>query len=286
MKGKIIYSYAGNYKVKVDEEVHYAKPLGKFRNEKIKLLVGDCVELKLNNLELKDQINTITHLYERKNILSRPLVSNVDLSIIVTSLIEPKFNDYYLDKLISYFQINNIKPILIFTKYDLLTEKQKEIFKKEIIIYKNMNYDCLIFDNNLDEKSLNKFKELIKDKFIVITGQTGVGKSTFLNYLNNNLNLKINQISKKLGRGKHTTRHYEAFEFFNNSYIIDTPGFSSLDLKITKFDLSLNFLNFSKLREKCQFKNCLHFEEYNCNVKINVSEKKYKNYLKLLKELK
>ncbi len=285
MRGQIIYSYAGNYKVRVDNKIYDAKPLGKFRNEKIKLLVGDYVDLKLNNLNLKHQINTIINLYERKNVLIRPIVSNIDLSIIVTSFVEPKFNDYYLDKLITYFQINNIEPILLFTKYDLLGKNEKKEFDQKILVYKKMNYKCLIFGNKMDKLNLDNFKKIIKDKFIVITGQTGVGKSTFLNYLNVNLNLKIDEISKKLGRGKHTTRHYEAFEFFNNSYIVDTPGFSSLDLKITKGDLSSNFLNFSELRKSCEFKNCLHFEEFNCNVKINVSEKKYKNYLKLLNEI-
>ncbi len=287
MKGQIIYSYAGNYKVKVGKEIYLAKPLGIFRNKKIKLIVGDFVELKLNNIELKEQINSITELYDRKNSFIRPLISNVENVLIVTSAVEPILNDFYLDKLISIFQINDINPILIFTKIDLLNKNIKEFDEivKNIQVYKDLNYDVFEFGNEIDELNKSKLYKIINNKFNVITGQTGVGKSTFLNYLNPKLNLKTDAISKNLGRGKHTTRHSEAFEIFKNCFVVDTPGFSSLDFSEDITQLSKNFLNFEELSKKCKYNDCFHVNETDCYVKEHTDKRKYENYLKLYNEV-
>jgi len=229
MIGRVIYSSGGNYKVLINNNVYNAKPLGIFRNDGIKILVGDMVQLEINQeKEGRDELNVITKLLERKNEFLRPNISNVDLAILVTSINEPKLNDYYLDKLITIFQSMSVTPILIFTKGDIGISDE---YKKIINEYKNAGFKVIVtYGEKIDKIELDKLKKILEKKLSVITGQTGVGKSTFLNFLNGKFKLKTGEISKSLGRGKHTTRHSEAFEIFPNSYIVDTPGFSSLDV--------------------------------------------------------
>lgn len=285
MNGIVVYSSGGNYKVLTDKKVYLCKPLGIFRKNKIKILVGDNVEIEVNeNKKGLSEINVITKLFERRNEFIRPNISNIDYAMIVTSILEPKLNDYYLDKLITIFQSKSIEPILIFTKKDLRTTNEYEQIINEYI---NEGYRVLITDKEISFEQINKLKLWTKNKFGVITGQTGVGKSTFINLLNSDLNLNTNEISKALGRGKHTTRHAEAFEIFNNSFIIDTPGFSSLDVNnLTKEDISINFFTFKKHISSCKFKNCIHIKEEICGVKkYNYSSRIMNNYYKLLKEI-
>ncbi|BDU67668.1 MAG: ribosome small subunit-dependent GTPase A [Candidatus Tyloplasma litorale] len=283
--GKVIYSSGGNYKVLIKGRVYFAKPLGIFRNEKIKIIVGDNVEVQINeNKHGLEEINVITKLLKRKNEFIRPNISNVDNAILVTSITNPKLNDFYLDKLITIFNSKNVEPILIFSKSDLL--KNDEKIEKIINEYRNSGFKILTTDNKItffQKKLLHKWT---KDKLSVITGQTGVGKSTLLNNLNDKLHLKTGEISQALGRGKHTTRHSEAFEIFKNSYIVDTPGFSSLNInQLSKNEISWNFMDFEKYAGKCKFSNCLHIYEAKCEIKkMNYSKRTMKNYEKLLEE--
>jgi len=229
MIGKVIYSSNGNYKVLFEGRVYNAKTLGVLRKEKIHIIVGDIVEFDINeNKKGLAEINVIKALKPRKNVFERPKISNVDNAIIVTSITATKFNDYYLDKLITIFQFNNVIPILIFTKKDLI-KNEKDL--KTIYEYKDMGYEVLITDGFLKNEQVKKIKDLTKNKFSVITGQSGVGKSTLLNLLNPNLKLTTASVSEATGRGKHTTTHTEIFEVFKNCFFIDTPGFSSLELK-------------------------------------------------------
>lgn len=277
-KGKVIYSSGGNYKVSTDCGIFNAKPLGIFRNSKTKILVGDNVSLKINN---GDELNVITELEKRKNVFVRPNISNVDFAILATSISEPKLNDYYLDKLITIFQIKNVEPILLFTKSDLsFTDKEKQIIEE----YIKANYKVLISNNGLNNRDIQNLEKWTKNKLTVITGQTGVGKSTFINKLTN-LNIKTNEISKALGRGKHTTRHSEIYELFKDSFIIDTPGFSSLEIEKEDFKLlPHHFFNFKTLFNDCKFNDCKHINEINCNVISNSSKRTLNNYWKLIKE--
>ncbi len=253
-------------------------PTGKLRNENITLKVGDFVDVELDS---NDNKYLIVKIYERKNDFIRPKISNIDIVIIVTSVSEPKFNDYYLDKLIAMFQYNNIQPIIIFSKNDLLTKDIEE----KLNFYKEKKYVTFNFsikeENNWKQEFLNK----IQNNFCVITGQTGVGKTSLLNTFFN-FDLKTSQISKALGRGKHTTRYVEAYEIEDNTFLIDTPGFSSLEIELDEISVSKNFLNFEELSKKCKYANCLHINENNCNVKNNVPIDKYNNYLKLIDEIR
>lgn len=283
MLGRIIYSSGGNYRVKTKQGIFNCKPIGLFRKDNIELIVGDKVELKLDDKIGQENLNIITKLYDRKNQFIRPKISNIDFVIIVTSIVEPKFNHFYLNKMITFFQIKKIEPILIFTKIDLNRNQiNLDLIKK----YQNLNYKIFNFSNYFSEIEQAKLLSILKNKFSILTGQSGVGKSTVLNFLNKDLKLKTGEISFSLNRGKHTTRHYEAFEIYENSLIVDSPGFSSFKLDLTLNDISKNFINFSKHYKKCQFKNCLHINEKECFIKKTTDSFFYNDYLKLIKEVK
>lgn len=283
MLGRIIYSSGGNYRVKTKEGIFNCKPIGLFRKDNTELIVGDKVELKLNYKIGQENLNIITKLYDRKNQFIRPKISNIDFIIIVTSLVEPKFNHFYLNKMITFFQIKKIEPILIFTKIDLnKNQRNLDLIKK----YEDLNYKIFNFNNSFSKKEQEKILFILKNKFSILTGQSGVGKSTVLNFLNRDLNLKTGEISFALNRGKHTTRHYEAFEIYENSLIVDSPGFSSFKLNLNSNEISKNFINFAKYYKNCQFKNCLHINEKECFVKKTADSFFYNDYLKLIKEVK
>ena len=275
-QGRVIYSSGGNYKVLIEGTVFNAKPRGLFRKDNIKILVGDIVDVTLNDND--NELNVIENLHDRKNEFKRPNISNIDYAIIVASLVEPELDTLLIDKFITIFQTHGIEPILVFTKYDL--DNNVDLSKVEE--YKEAGYKTIV--RHLDDET--KLEEWIKDSFSVITGQTGVGKSTFLNSLKPNLHLETQEISKALGRGKHTTRHSEAFEIFENTYLVDTPGFSSLELdEISVEDASKHFFNFEELSKGCKYNDCKHLDEPNCNVKGNVSEEKYSNYKKVVENI-
>lgn len=283
MLGRIIYSSGGNYRVKTKEGIFNCKPIGLFRKDNTELIVGDKVELKLNYKIGQENLNIITKLYDRKNQFIRPKISNIDFIIIVTSLVEPKFNHFYLNKMITFFQIKKIEPILIFTKIDLnKNQRNLDLIKK----YEDLNYKIFNFNNSFSKIEQEKILFILKNKFSILTGQSGVGKSTVLNFLNRDLNLKTGEISFALNRGKHTTRHYEAFEIYENSLIVDSPGFSSFKLDLNLNEISKNFINFAKYYKNCQFKNCLHINEKECFVKKTADSFFYNDYLKLIKEVK
>lgn len=278
MKGRIIYSSGGNYKVKTKLGTFNAKPLGLFRKNNTKLIVGDFVDLKINS---GDEINVITKLYSRKNEFLRPNISNVDYAIITISINKPTLDDFMLDKLIAIFQIKNVEPILLFTKADLgISKKKKEIINEYII----NGYKTIISKNKITDSSKSKLKKWLFNKLTVITGQSGVGKTNFINLITN-LKLKTDKISESLGRGKNTTTHSEIFELFPNIYVIDTPGFSSFEFsEEEKKLLPHNFFNFEKHFYKCKFNNCKHLSEGDCEIKRISSQRILKNYKKIMNQ--
>ncbi len=277
-KKRIIYIEKNIYMVQNEKEKLRVYPTGKIRNEKTIIKVGDYVDIKLDDSDGKYLIENI---HERSNDFIRPKISNIDIAIIVTSVDEPKFNDYYLDKLITMFQYNDIQPIIIFSKIDLIKPDTENKMK----IYSESGYQTFDFSIKKDNLWKQDFLDLIKNNFCVITGQTGVGKTSLLNNFFN-FDLKTSQISKALGRGRHTTRYVEAYEIQDKTFLIDTPGFSSLEVELDEIAISKNFLNFEELSKACKYTNCLHINEKNCNVKDNISKDKYDNYLKLVHEIK
>ena len=273
MEGKIIKIISNSFTVLADKE-YVCNARGKFRNLKIIPLVGDNVIFDSNKKIILD-------IKPRKNSLIRPPIANIDQAIIVASVKEPNLDLYLLDKLLCLIEFNNIKPIICFTKVDLLND-QKEIanLKK---YYQNIGY--LVYFNK--EESI---KKIFKEKITVIAGQSGAGKSTLLNILDNNLNLQTNNISKALGRGKHTTRHVSLINLLGG-WCADTPGFSSLDLReMTLSDIRDNFIEFNLYRDNCAYKDCMHDKEDDCEIKRRINKdilkSRYDNYIKLIRKEK
>jgi ribosome biogenesis GTPase len=207
------------------------------------------------------------------------MIANVDSALIVTSLKRPDLSTFLLDKMIVNVTIKDIEPIIIFTKYDLLTEEERKEINKIIDYYKQVGYKVAL------NTELDVIDNYIDNKVVVLTGQTGVGKSTLINKLLPDLNLETNDISDALGRGKHTTRHVELFNY-KNSLIADTPGFSSLDIiEDEKDNLRFYFPEFNN--DECKFRDCKHINEIGCKVKEDLNDNKilpsrYENYRKMV----
>lgn len=276
MIGRIIKSLSNDYTVETQNQKYICKARGKFRKQNQTPLVGDFVEFDPNT-------NYILNIKTRKNTLPRPPVANIDTSYIITSLKEPDFSSNLLDKLILISEYNQIKPIIVFTKKDLLTEKQWEDLKKYIDYYQKIGYPVFL------NTQISEIKQTFKDKFSVLTGQSGAGKSTLINKIDPSLNLQTNEISKALNRGKHTTRHTEALELAGG-LVADTPGFSALDLSnLTKEDIRNNFTEFNNF--ECKYRDCIHVKEDGCLVKEKVKkgeilQSRYENYLSFLQDKK
>lgn len=275
MTGRVIKLISNKWTVEKEGHFYECSSVGKFKYLKMSPLVGDVVEI--------DEINNvIKNIMPRKNELVRPPIANVDQAIILVSCKEPIFSSNLLDKMLVVIEYNNIKPIICFTKYDLLDDT-KEI--DEIInYYKSIGYEVYI------NKEINDIKSILKGKISVLTGQTGVGKSSLLNSLKNDLNLATGEISKALGRGKHTTRHVELLDI-DGGLVADTPGFSSLDfIEMDKKDIKDNFVEFYANEDKCKYQDCLHIKEDGCYIKKLVSEGKirntrYENYKKFIESI-
>ena len=271
MVGKVIKLISNKWTVQVEEHYYECSSIGKFKYLKVSPLVGDVVEIDINN-------KVITTIYPRKNELVRPPIANVDQAIILTSCKEPDFSSNLLDKMLVIIEYNNVKPIICFTKYDLLKDT------KEINYYKKVGYEVYI------NSDVEKIKSVFKGKITVLTGQTGVGKSSLLNGLKKDLNLPTGEISKALGRGRHTTRHVELLEI-EDGLVADTPGFSSLDfIGMDKNDIKDNFVEFYENQDKCKYKDCLHLKEDGCYIKKMVEEGKirstrYDNYKKFIESV-
>ena len=275
MQGRIIKIISNLYTVDVEGTKYECRARGIFRKDDIVPMVGDRVEI-----DIKETV--ITKIYPRKNSLRRPVVSNIDSAIIVTAVKQPKLDLVLLDKLISFVSYNDIRPIICFTKIDLL--------KDEIDVINNLRqYYEMIGIKVLYNTEIDKIKEIIRNEVVVLAGQTGAGKSSLINKLDSSKSLKTDDISASLGRGKHTTRHVELYEIAGG-YLVDTPGFSSLDLlEIPKLELRHTFIEFA--RYECRFNDCIHDKEIDCGIKEAVNQKKilksrYINYLHFLKEAK
>lgn len=274
MIGKIIKQISNDYTVKVNDELIICKPRGKFRKIGISPIVGDYVEVDLEN-------KYIISILDRKNELKRPTIANVDQALIVVSTHIPDFSSELLDKLLCIIEYNNIKPIICFTKLDLLDSEKLKYIEAIKEYYRSIGYEVY---NNTSES----IKNIFKNKITVLAGQSGAGKSTLINKLDSTLNLKVGEVSLALGRGKHTTRHTELIEVLGG-LIADTPGFSSLDFNDMKnTDIRDNFIEFNEYKDSCQYRDCMHDKENKCYVKKKVLEgeilkSRYENYLKFIK---
>ncbi len=268
-KGLVININSDNFKVKINNSYFDCKVRGKIKD---KILVGDYVSFDEEN-------KTIEEILPRKNYLDRPKVANIDIALVVTSIVEPNINLTLLDKLISIIEISSIEPVIVFTKLDLDKSYNIKDLKK---YYEKIGIK--VFTN----KKIRKLKKYLKGKTVTVCGQTGAGKSTLINKIDKNLSLDTNPISKSLGRGVHTTRLVELFEV-NDFYIVDTPGFSSIDItKFSKVEIKNSFREFQGIT--CKFNNCNHINEKGCKVieevnKGNIRKSRYENYLSFISEV-
>ena len=275
MEGRIIKNISNDYVVKVDNKLYTCKPRGKFRISNLTPLVGDIVEIDNNN-------NYIIDIKKRKNSLIRPSVSNIDKAIIVTS-VKPKLDTNLLDKLLVLTMYNNIEPVICFTKLDLLNLEELKEINSIINYYESVGYVTV------KNTEIDKIKSILKNNLSVFVGQSGAGKSSLLNKLDSKLELKTNEISKALGRGKHTTRHVELFEVCEG-LVVDTPGFSSLDLSsLSNMDIRDNMKEMFDNLDKCKYRDCMHYKEDGCYVKSLVNnnvilKSRYDNYISFLRK--
>ena len=279
-KGQIIKAIAGVYFVESENMIYQCKARGKFRKEQFKPLVGDHCEFSVEN----ETEGYIFKIFPRKNQLVRPAISNIDQALLVFSAKEPDMNYILLDRFLALIEYHQIKPIICVSKIDLTTQA-KDMMKP----YHDAGYE-IYYISSKENQGIDTIKELFKDKTTVITGQSGVGKSSLLNALNIDLNLETNEISKALGRGKHTTRHVELFKMYDG-YIADTPGFSSLELTMLPTELAVSYHDFEELSSMCKYRGCLHDKEPYCAVKEavengTISKDRYEHYLMFLKEVK
>lgn len=281
--GRIVKLISGVYQVDVDGVRFDTKPRGLFRKKKFSPVVGDIVDFEVQN----EQEGYIHHVHERENELKRPPVSNIDELVIVMSAVEPQFSTQLLDRFLVIAHSYDLEPQILITKKDLTTEDDREYIQAMLNVYQEIGYRTQFIgkdDNRVD--IVNEWN----NGLIVLSGQSGVGKTTFLNHYRPELNLETNDISKSLNRGKHTTRHVELYER-TYGYIADTPGFSALDFDhIEKDELKNYFVDIKDAGQECKFRNCNHIKEPKCNVKQLVDEGeiaqfRYEHYLQLFNEI-
>lgn len=287
MEGKIIKGIAGFYYVHTEESgIYECKAKGIFRKEKIKPMVGDNVTIDI--IDEADKKGNISDILSRKNQLIRPVVSNIDQALLIFSVAKPAPNFNLLDRFLVMMEKQHIDTILCFNKKDIGTEKEMDLLCN---IYTNCGYEA-VFASAKDKEGLDKIYSLLKGKTTTVAGPSGVGKSSLINILQPEAGMETGEISEKIQRGRHTTRHSELIHIKENTYIVDTPGFSSLHLMdITKEELKYYFREFSFYEPYCKFQGCDHIHEPECGVKRALEEQKlskirYQSYLDIYNELK
>lgn len=285
-KGKIVKAMSGFYYVKSEEGIIQCRGRGLFRNQKISPLVGDNVVYQAEN----ETDGYIMEIDERTNELIRPSIANVDQALLVFSAAEPAFSTTLLDKFLVLIESKGIEPIICVSKIDLLDEKTKEEVYAKCEVYERIGYTVIKFSSETSE-GLECIKPYLSGKSSVLAGQSGVGKSSLLNAINEQLSIKTGGISRHLGRGRHTTRHVELLEV-EDGFVADTPGFSSLEFdEVELEDLGACFPEFHELSSGCKFRGCLHLAEPKCAVKSalesnDIADFRYKHYLQFVEDMK
>lgn len=285
-EGKIMKALSGFYYVKDKDRVIQCRGRGLFRKKKITPLVGDYVEYQAEN----DREGYLLNIDERKNELTRPPIANVDQAVLVFSAIEPDFSTSLLDRFLILVESHHIDPLICISKMDLLTDEQTKKIEQLAKQYEKIGYTVLRSSAIWDDGMATLIPHL-EEKITVFAGQSGVGKSSILNALRPDLELRTDQISSSLGRGKHTTRHVELLSI-GSGLVADTPGFSALEFSELELDeLPSCFPEMVHYGENCKFRGCLHMNEPKCGVKGAVESEdipayRYKHYQQFYDEIK
>lgn len=292
MQGTIIKGIAGFYYVKVEDEVYECKARGKFRKEGLMPLIGDAVSIEVDysnqDTHYSYKQGSIVEIAERKNKLVRPPVANVDQGIVVFAVTYPQIHLDLLDRFLIMMEIEGIKPYIILNKID---GTKKEDYEYIVEGYQKSGYEVLCVSAKAGI-GLTELKTVLKDKISFFAGPSGVGKSTLLNTLEPHLKLQTGDVSEKIKRGKHTTRHVELLPFSEGGYVLDTPGFTSLQFEtIDEDELKYYFPEFKPYEGECKFNGCSHIHEPKCAVKAALDEgmlfkPRYDNYVTYYNQLK
>ncbi|WP_246940391.1 ribosome small subunit-dependent GTPase A [Bacillus pinisoli] len=286
MQGKIIKALSGFYYVMNEAGTTQCRGRGVFRKNKITPLVGDEVVFQAEN----EHEGYIMEVLERKNDLVRPPIANVDQAILVFSAVQPDFNPLLLDRFLVLIESKHILPIICISKMDVVGKHDLAEIEEYASDYRAAGYDVLLTSTD-DAETVQSLLPYFKDKVSVFAGQSGVGKSSILQVLRPDLEIKTDEISTHLGRGKHTTRHVELIEI-GDGFVADTPGFSSLEfMDVEVEDLSACFPEMRRIQQNCKFRGCTHLTEPKCAIKEAVAEGtikeyRYENYLEFLQEIK
>ena len=287
MTGKIIKGIAGFYYVHDGiSAVYECKAKGIFRNKKIKPLVGDNVEFDI--LDEKERAGNIVYILERKKELIRPAVANIDQAMVVFAMADPEPNLNLLDRFLIMMEMQEVPVILCFNKSDLGCSTQSRELEET---YKAAGYE-VHFTDSRDPRSILELKTILRGKTTALAGPSGVGKSSLINQIQPEAGMETGAVSEKIRRGRHTTRHSELFFVEKDTYIMDTPGFSSIYVEDLKpEELAAYFPEYEKYTENCRFLGCVHIGERECGVKEAVkagelSKSRYDNYRLIYDELK
>ncbi len=289
--GLILKGIGGFYYVLLSDKnvVVECKARGKFRNESVKPHCGDNVKIEISE---NGTTGTIIEIMDRKNSFIRPPVANVDVIVIVVSCMNPKPDYAFVDKMLTVCCVNNVESVICLTKTDLASDDEISEFEST---YKNIGVDVIRVCNiSPDDPGIEKIKQILGEKTVAFAGFSGVGKSSLFNNILGIAHMETGEVSKKIGRGCHTTRHVELVEY-KNGYLVDTPGFGSLDLPdIEPDELKSCFMEFLPYEENCRFSDCMHLGTKWCGVYDAVCDGKisesrydnYKNFYKILKDKK
>lgn len=287
MQGKIVKGIAGFYYVHVqDMGIYECKAKGIFRKDNTKPLVGDDVAVEV--LDEEKKLGNISVILPRKNSLMRPAVANVDQALVIFSITEPAPNFNLLDRFLIMMEQQALPCIICFNKQDISSEEDRKALKE---IYEGCG--CRVFFTSAGkDREMEELLPVLKGRTTTVAGPSGVGKSSIINCLAPEVCMETGEISKKIQRGKHTTRHTQLIALGAGTYIMDTPGFSSLALtNMEKEELQGYYPEFARFEEECRFRGCAHIQEPGCGIKAAVQEGlisriRYGNYVLLYEELK
>ena len=287
MTGKIIKGISGFYYVYVEGAGLYeCKAKGAFRKQKIKPLVGDNVEIAV--IDEANKLGNVEKILPRKNELIRPAVSNIDMALVIFASAKPDPNFNLLDRFLCMMEYQKVPVTICFNKIDLVDQEK---LKEYSGIYEPAGYN-VIFTCTKTKEGLGSIRSLLEGKTTTVAGPSGVGNSSIINCLQSDITMETGTISEKIERGKHTTRHSEIIPVSHDTYIMDTPGFSSMDVpRFEKEDLWTCYPEFVRHEPYCRFIGCSHINEPDCGVKAavedgEISPVRYENYKLLYEELK